>query len=77
MLEEIKQLQKEKRNKGSCQGNGRGSQRAETQGKKSNVRPKNRRSGGVKSNVNLNTLKLGSNVLIIDLNDKGNCSFDK
>ena len=35
------------------------------------MRPKSRQKLGIKSNVNLNTLKLGANVLIIDLNDKG------
>lgn len=70
MLEEIKQLQKEKRNKEAVRAMEEVRKELKLK-EKSNVRPKNRRSGGVKSNVNLNTLKLGSNVLIIDLNDKG------
>ena len=70
MLEEIKQLQKEKRDKEAVRAMEEVRKELKLK-EKSNVRPKNRRSGGVKSNVNLNTLKLGSNVLIIDLNDKG------
>lgn len=70
MLEKIKQLQKEKRNKEAVRAMEEVRKELKLK-EKSNVRPKNRRSGGVKSNVNLNTLKLGSNVLIIDLNDKG------
>ena len=70
MLEEIKQLQKEKRNKEAVRAMEEVRKELKLK-EKSNVRPKNRRSGGVKSNVNLITLKLGSNVLIIDLNDKG------
>ena len=70
MLEEIKQLQKEKRNKEAVRAMEEVRKELKLK-EKSNVRPKNRRSGGVKSNVNLNTLKLGSNVLIIDLDDKG------
>ena len=70
MLEEIKQLQKEKRNKEAVRAMEEVRKELKLK-EKSNVRPKNRRSGGVKSKVNLNTLKLGSNVLIIDLNDKG------
>lgn len=70
MLEEIKQLQKEKRDKEAVRAMEEVRKELKLK-EKSNVRPKSRRSGGVKSNVNLNTLKLGSNVLIIDLNDKG------
>ncbi len=39
--------------------------------KKSNVPPKSRTQKNPHSNANINTLKLGSNVLIMDLNDKG------
>lgn len=70
MLEEIKQLQKEKRDKEAVRAMEEVRKELKLK-EKFNVRPKSRRSGGVKSNVNLNTLKLGSNVLIIDLNDKG------
>lgn len=70
MLDEIKQLQKEKRDKDATKAIE--VLRKELKLKeKSNVRPASRKSPGVKSNVNLNTLKLGANVLIIDLDDKG------
>lgn len=70
MLGEIKMLQKEKRDKDAAKA-------IEVLRKdlklkeKTNVRPESRKNSGIKSNVNLNTLKLGANVLIIDLNDKG------
>ena len=70
MLEELKQLQTEKLDKEAVRAMEEVRKELKLK-EKSNVRPKSRRSGGVKSNVNLNTLKLGSNVLIIDLNDKG------
>lgn len=70
MLDEINKLRKEKRDKEAVRAMEELRKELKLKEKK-NVRPKSRQSGGVKSNVNLNTLKLGANVLIIDLNDKG------
>lgn len=70
MLEEINRLRKEKRDKEAVRAMEEVRKELKLK-EKSNVRPKSRQTPGVKSNVNLNTLKLGANVLIIDLNDKG------
>lgn len=70
MLEDVKRLVREKRDEDALRAMEEVRKQLKLKEKK-NVRPKSRRSGGVKSNVNLNTLKLGANVLIIDLNDKG------
>ncbi len=70
MLEELNRLRKEKRDKEAVRAMEEVRKELKLK-EKSNVRPKSRQKQGVKSNVNLNTLKLGANVLIIDLNDKG------
>lgn len=70
MIDEINRLRKEKRDKEAVRAMEEVRKELKLK-EKSNVRPKSRQKSGVKSNVNLNTLKLGANVLIIDLNDKG------
>lgn len=70
MMDEIKRLQKEKRDKETVRAIEEMRRDLKLK-EKSNVKPKSRRNDGRKSNVNLNTLKLGANVLIMDLNDKG------
>lgn len=70
MLDEVNRLRKEKRDKEALRAMEEVRKELKLK-EKSNVRPKSRQKQGVKSNVNLNTLKLGANVLIIDLNDKG------
>lgn len=70
MLDDIKKLQKEKRDKEALRAMEEVRRELKLK-EKSNVRPKSRRHSGKKGNVNLNTLKLGANVLIMDLNDKG------
>lgn len=70
MLDEVNRLRKEKRDKEALRAMEEVRKELKLK-EKSNVRPKSRQKQGIKSNVNLNTLKLGANVLIIDLNDKG------
>ncbi len=70
MMDEIKRLQKEKRDKETVRAIEEMRRDLKLK-EKSNVKPKSRRNDGRKSNVNLNTLKLGASVLIMDLNDKG------
>lgn len=71
MLDSIKQLQKEKRDKEALKAMEEVRRELKLK-EKSNVPPKSRRGGGApKQRVNLNALKPGANVLITDLNDKG------
>lgn len=70
MLDEINKLRREKRDKEAVRAMEEVRRELKLK-ERSNVRPKSRQKQSVKSNVNLNTLKLGANVLIIDLNDKG------
>ena len=71
MLDSIKQLQKEKRDKEALKAMEEVRRELKLK-EKSNVPPRSRRGGGApKQRVNLNALKPGANVLITDLNDKG------
>lgn len=70
MLEEINRYRKENREKEATRAIEEMRKELKLKEKK-NVPPKSRRNDGRKSNVNLNTLKPGANVLIMDLNDKG------
>lgn len=70
MLDEINKLRREKRDKEAVRAMEEVRRELKLK-ERSNVRPKSRQKQSVKSNANLNTLKLGANVLIIDLNDKG------
>ncbi len=71
MLDSIKQLQKEKRDKEALKAMEEVRRELKLK-EKFNVPPKSRRGGGApKQRVNLNALKPGANVLITDLNDKG------
>lgn len=70
MLDEINRLRKEKKDKEVVRAMEEVRKELKLK-EKTNVRPKSRQKPGIKSNVNLNTLKLGANVMIIDLNDKG------
>ncbi len=70
MLDEINKLRREKRDKETVRAIEEVRKELKLKEKK-NVPPKSRQTGGRKSNVNLNTLKLGASVLIMDLNDKG------
>ncbi len=70
MLDEINKLRRENREKETARAIEEVRKELKLKEKK-NVRPKSRRNDGRKSNVNLNTLKPGANVLIMDLNDKG------
>lgn len=70
MLTEIREAQK-KRNEDEVKRAMEDVRRQLGLKKKSNVPPKSRQQKAQRSNVNVNTLKLGANVLIMDLNDKG------